>query len=100
MFLIHLLPHTLLTVLPESPALALKPFIPSIFRWQRGQRSPKEASACLITMDDDILTDKVLCSGLHLVFQLLFMKLMKTVACTVSRQVLQRFPTLVMVLGE
>lgn len=33
---------------------------------------------------DDILTDKALCSGIQLVFQLLFMKLMKTTVHVVS----------------
>ena len=85
--LIHLLPHTPLTALRESPAFALRALFSSSLGCQRGERSPKESSACLMTMDD-ILTDKVLCSGLHLVFQLLFMKLMKTAVHAASRQVL------------
>lgn len=49
---------------------------------------------------DDILTDKALRSRLHLVFQLLFMKLMKTTEHTVSRQVLWGFLSLLIVLCE
>lgn len=54
---------------------------------------------CFMSVDE-ILTDKALRSDLHLVFQQLFSKLMKTTVHTASRQVLQRFPSLLMVLGE
>jgi len=97
--LIHLLPHPMLTVLRESPPLPLQAFFSNGLGCWRGARSAKENSACLVTMDD-ILIDKALCSGLHLVFQLLFMKLMKTAVHAASRQVLQRSPSLLMVLGE
>lgn len=103
MLLFHFHPHMLLAVLQESPALALKAFFflffPGSLGYQRGDRKPKENSACLMTMDD-ILTDKALRSRLHLVFQLLFMKLMKTTEHTVSRQVLWGFLSLLIVLCE
>lgn len=41
MLLIHLLPHTLLTVLRESPALALKALFSSSLGCRRGERSQK-----------------------------------------------------------
>lgn len=84
---------------PLSKSCSCSPnfFFTSSLGCQRGERSPNENCVCLITTDDTLIW---LCSGLHRVFQLLLMKLMKTAVHTVSRQVLQRLPSLLMVLAE
>lgn len=83
----------------RKPCSCSQGFFSSSLGCQRGERSPKENSACLMTVDD-ILTDKALRSGLRLVFRLLFMKLMKAEEHAASGQVLQRFPSLLTVLCE